>query len=143
MEAPNGEFNFTRLEWVIFDPGKVAASPRELDRRGLKLPHNEIDQVAAPVLDEVARSKVVDRPVTRKDIVSLLEAAYWRFQDKSLQLTRRFARTNGPWQISSGAWGAIPQRFPRMGLSPFVASNEEERKQETGKQQQQCWQSSR
>lgn len=36
MEAPNGEFNFTRLERVIFGPGKVAALPNELDRRGLK-----------------------------------------------------------------------------------------------------------
>jgi hypothetical protein len=36
VEAPNGEFNFTRLERVIFGPGKVAALPNELDRRGLK-----------------------------------------------------------------------------------------------------------
>ena len=35
MEAPNGEFNLTRLERVIFGPGKVAALPHELDRRGL------------------------------------------------------------------------------------------------------------
>jgi alcohol dehydrogenase class IV len=36
VEAPNGEFNFTRLERVIFGPGKVAALSNELDRRGLK-----------------------------------------------------------------------------------------------------------
>ena len=36
MEAPVGEFNFTRLERVIFGPGKVEALGRELDRRGLK-----------------------------------------------------------------------------------------------------------
>ena len=48
--------------------------PRRLKDAGV--PHNEIAQVAAPVLDEVERSKVVDRPVTREDIVSLLEAAY-------------------------------------------------------------------
>jgi alcohol dehydrogenase class IV len=36
VEAPNGEFNFTRLERVIFGPGKVAALANELDRRGLK-----------------------------------------------------------------------------------------------------------
>jgi alcohol dehydrogenase len=36
VEAPNGEFNFTRLERVIFGPGKVAALPDEVDRRGLK-----------------------------------------------------------------------------------------------------------
>jgi len=48
--------------------------PRSLKDAGV--PHNEIDQIAAPVLDEVERSKVVDRPVTREDIVSLLEAAY-------------------------------------------------------------------
>ena len=36
MEAPNGEFNFTRLERVIFGPGKVGALGNEVDRRGLK-----------------------------------------------------------------------------------------------------------
>jgi len=36
VEAPVGEFNFTRLERVIFGPGKVEALARELDRRGLK-----------------------------------------------------------------------------------------------------------
>lgn len=36
MEAPVGEFNFTRLERVIFGPDKVEALGRELDRRGLK-----------------------------------------------------------------------------------------------------------
>jgi len=36
VEAPNGEFNFTRLERVIFGPGKVDALGRELERRGLK-----------------------------------------------------------------------------------------------------------
>jgi alcohol dehydrogenase len=35
VEAPNGEFNFTRLERVIFGPGKIAALPNELDRRRL------------------------------------------------------------------------------------------------------------
>jgi maleylacetate reductase len=40
------------------------------------VPHNEIHQIAATVLDEVDRSKVVDRPVTREEIVSLLESAY-------------------------------------------------------------------
>ena len=40
------------------------------------VPHNEIHQIAATVLDEVERSKVVDRSVTRDEIVSLLEAAY-------------------------------------------------------------------
>ncbi|HEX4211183.1 MAG TPA: iron-containing alcohol dehydrogenase [Candidatus Binataceae bacterium] len=36
MEAPAGEFNFTRLEKVIFGPGTIAAIGREMDRRGLK-----------------------------------------------------------------------------------------------------------
>ncbi|MGH7840787.1 MAG: iron-containing alcohol dehydrogenase [Candidatus Binataceae bacterium] len=35
MEAPSGEFNFTRLERVIFGPGRVASLGRELERRGL------------------------------------------------------------------------------------------------------------
>lgn len=36
MEAPGGEYRFTRLESVIFGPGKVAALGHELDRRNLK-----------------------------------------------------------------------------------------------------------
>lgn len=40
------------------------------------VPRNEIGQIAATVLDEVERAKVVDRPVTREEIVSLLEQAY-------------------------------------------------------------------
>ncbi|MGA2410693.1 MAG: iron-containing alcohol dehydrogenase [Candidatus Binataceae bacterium] len=35
MEAPAGEFNFTRLEKVIFGPGTIVSIARELDRRGL------------------------------------------------------------------------------------------------------------
>ena len=41
-----------------------------------KVPHGEITQIAGTVLDEVERSKVVDRPVTREEIVTLLESAY-------------------------------------------------------------------
>jgi alcohol dehydrogenase class IV len=40
------------------------------------VPRNEINQIVGTVLDEVEHSKVVDRPVTREDIISLLEAAY-------------------------------------------------------------------
>jgi alcohol dehydrogenase len=36
MEAPAGEFNYTRLEKVIFGPGTIKSIARELDRRGLK-----------------------------------------------------------------------------------------------------------
>ena len=36
MSAPDGEFAFTRLEKVIFGPGKVAELGPELKRRGLK-----------------------------------------------------------------------------------------------------------
>jgi alcohol dehydrogenase len=36
MEAPNADFNLSRLERVMSGPGKVAALGEELDRRGLK-----------------------------------------------------------------------------------------------------------
>jgi alcohol dehydrogenase len=36
MDPVVGEFNFTRLEKVVFGPGKVAGLSRELERRGLK-----------------------------------------------------------------------------------------------------------
>ncbi|HLK87038.1 MAG TPA: iron-containing alcohol dehydrogenase [Candidatus Binataceae bacterium] len=35
MDPATGEFNFTRLEKVIFGPGKAASLGRELERRGL------------------------------------------------------------------------------------------------------------
>jgi alcohol dehydrogenase class IV len=36
VEAPSGEFNFTRLERVIYGPGTVEMLGRELERRNLK-----------------------------------------------------------------------------------------------------------
>lgn len=36
MEPVVGEFNFTRLEKVVFGPGKIAGLGHELERRGLK-----------------------------------------------------------------------------------------------------------
>jgi alcohol dehydrogenase len=48
--------------------------PHSLKEAGA--PHAEITQIAGTVLDEVERSKVVDRPVTREEIISLLETAY-------------------------------------------------------------------
>jgi len=36
MEAPAGEFNFTRLEKVIFGPGSIRSIGREMDRRGIR-----------------------------------------------------------------------------------------------------------
>src|SRR5580658_1229580 len=36
LEAPAGEFNLTRLERVIYGPGKVAALKEEMEERGLK-----------------------------------------------------------------------------------------------------------
>ena len=36
MQAPEGEFRLTKLENVLYGPGKVTALGRELDRRGLQ-----------------------------------------------------------------------------------------------------------
>ncbi len=36
VQAPTGEFNLTRLERVIYGPGKIAALKDEMERRGLK-----------------------------------------------------------------------------------------------------------
>jgi maleylacetate reductase len=36
LEAPTGEFNLSRLERVIYGPGKIAALKDEMERRGLK-----------------------------------------------------------------------------------------------------------
>jgi alcohol dehydrogenase class IV len=40
------------------------------------VPHKEITEIASFVLDEVERAKVIDRAVTWREIVSLLESAY-------------------------------------------------------------------
>src|ERR1700721_3919675 len=36
FEAPTGEFNLSRLERVVYGPGKIAALKDEMERRGLK-----------------------------------------------------------------------------------------------------------
>src|SRR5580704_5373239 len=36
VQAPTGEFNLTRLERVIYGPGKIAVLKDEMERRGLK-----------------------------------------------------------------------------------------------------------
>jgi len=48
--------------------------PHTLKAAGV--PREEIHQIAGTVLEEVERAKVVDRPVTREEIVGLLESAY-------------------------------------------------------------------
>lgn len=54
MDAPVGEFNFTRLERVIFGPGKVESVGREVDRRGLK-------RAIVVTGKTLGRSKLLDR----------------------------------------------------------------------------------
>ena len=54
MDAPVGEFNFTRLERVIFGPGRVESVGREADRRGLK-------RVIVVTGKTLGRSKLLDR----------------------------------------------------------------------------------
>jgi maleylacetate reductase len=54
-EAPAGEFNLTRLERVIYGPGKIAALKDEMERRNLeRAVVVTTDVVAAlPILKEV------------------------------------------------------------------------------------------
>ena len=53
--APTGEFNLTRLERVIYGPGKVAALKEEMERRGLKRAVVATTDVVAklPILGQV------------------------------------------------------------------------------------------
>jgi maleylacetate reductase len=55
FEAPSGEFNLTRLERVIYGPGKVAALKDEMERRGLKRAVVVTTDVVAklPILNDV------------------------------------------------------------------------------------------
>src|SRR5277367_4240608 len=53
MQAPVGEFNLTRLERVIYGPGKVAALKEEMERRGLKRAIVVTTLGGFPILDEV------------------------------------------------------------------------------------------
>lgn len=54
-EAPVGEFNLTRLERVIYGPGKIAALKDELERRGLQRAVVVTTDVVAklPILEQV------------------------------------------------------------------------------------------
>ena len=55
VQAPTGEFNLTRLERVIYGPGKIAALQDEMERRGLKRAMIVTTDVVAklPILDAV------------------------------------------------------------------------------------------
>src|SRR3984885_1985156 len=55
FEAPRGEFNLSRLERVIYGPGKIAALKDEVERRGLKRAVVVTTDVVAalPILKEV------------------------------------------------------------------------------------------
>jgi len=55
IEAPTGEFNLTRLERVIYGPGKIAALKDEMERRGLKRAMVVTTDVVAalPILKDV------------------------------------------------------------------------------------------
>ncbi|MBV9770302.1 MAG: iron-containing alcohol dehydrogenase [Bryobacterales bacterium] len=54
-QAPSGEFNLTRLERVIYGPGKIAALRNEMERRGLQRAVVVTTDVVAklPILQEV------------------------------------------------------------------------------------------
>jgi len=55
FEAPTGEFNLSRLERVIYGPGKIAALKDEMERRGLKRAVIVTTDVVAklPILNDV------------------------------------------------------------------------------------------
>jgi len=54
-QAPTGEFNLSRLERLIYGPGKIAALKEEMERRGLKRAVVATTDVVAklPILQEV------------------------------------------------------------------------------------------
>jgi alcohol dehydrogenase class IV len=55
LQAPAGEFNLSRLERVIYGPGKIAALKDEMERRGLKRAVVVTTDVVAalPILNDV------------------------------------------------------------------------------------------
>jgi hypothetical protein len=44
--------------------------------RDAGVPHAEIGDIVEPVMHELEKSKVVDRPVTKAEVIGLLEASY-------------------------------------------------------------------
>ncbi|HUI77595.1 MAG TPA: iron-containing alcohol dehydrogenase [Bryobacteraceae bacterium] len=48
--------------------------PKKL--RDAKVPRNELSEIVAPIAHELAHNGVVDRPVTEKEVLALLEAVY-------------------------------------------------------------------
>ncbi len=58
LQAPTGEFNLSRLERVIYGPGKIAALKDEMERRGLKRAVVVTTDVVAklPILNDVTAS---------------------------------------------------------------------------------------
>src|SRR5215469_3274792 len=56
VHAPTGEFNLTRLEKVIYGPGKIETLGAELDRRGLCRALVVTTLGGFPILDEVTKA---------------------------------------------------------------------------------------
>jgi alcohol dehydrogenase len=56
VNAPVGEFNLTRLEKVIYGPGKIEALGTEVDRRGLSRALVVTTLGGLPILDEVTKA---------------------------------------------------------------------------------------
>ena len=53
MQAPSGEFNLTRLERVIYGPGKIKELGAEAERRGLSRVLVVTTLGGFPILDQV------------------------------------------------------------------------------------------
>jgi hypothetical protein len=84
LKAPVGEFNLSRLEKVIYGPGKVAALKDEIGAAGTQAGSGgdhrsrcgEIGETVKPIKHELDHLGVVDRPLSEQEILALLESCY-------------------------------------------------------------------
>jgi len=103
MEAASGEFSFTRLENVIFGPGKIAELGPELERRGL-------ERAVIVTGQSLGRGKLLPRVVdaTGGRCVAVFDRAAQHVPASTVRaLTAEIERTNSDTVISFGGGSPI------------------------------------
>jgi len=66
-----------RLDWSAPSAPPISSAILMYPQLGAAgVPRNEIGEVAGTIAQAVEQSQVMDRPLTREEVVALLEAAY-------------------------------------------------------------------
>ncbi|MGH8012412.1 MAG: iron-containing alcohol dehydrogenase [Candidatus Binataceae bacterium] len=118
MEAPVGEFNFTRLEKVIFGPGKVATLGRELERRG-------IERAVVVTGKTLGRSRLLDKVTAAmgRRCVAVYKGAAQHVPSATVrELVAEVKRVNGDCIVAFG--GGSPIDTAKVAASSILGNDD-------------------